>query len=193
MATILPYYPPYASRIAWLKHLRRCRDAKLHRRYLIVINLLHRRGAYDIAEQLKVLNTTVYRVAKRFREQGEVGLLDAREDNGEVKLDERFLTTTVPDGSLQPEKHNWPRPTWTRELLVETLASRTGSPHSSSHDESGPSSDQGAPRTPTPSRRLSVVRKRQKSQTGGNPAVSRRPAPATCGVLRRRSGHPPQS
>lgn len=125
MATILPYYPP-TVKDRLLKHLRRCRDAKLHRRYLIVINLLHRRGAYDIAEQLKVHNTTVYRVAKRFREQGEVGLLDAREDNGEVKLDERFLALLYRTVRSKPEKHNWPRPTWTRELLVETLASRTG-------------------------------------------------------------------
>ena len=82
MPSILPYYPPTVKdRI--LKSLRRCRDAKLHKRYLIVVNLLHDWDAYDTAERLGVHNTTVYRVAKRFQELGEAGLLDGREDNGQ--------------------------------------------------------------------------------------------------------------
>jgi transposase len=124
MSSILPAYPPTVKE-RLLKHLRRCRDAKLHRRYLIIINLLNRRGAYATAEVLGVHNTTVYRVAKRFIEQGEAGLLDAREDNGEAKLDERFLAILDEAVRSSPEKYGWPRPTWTRELLVETLARRT--------------------------------------------------------------------
>src|SRR5262249_48700263 len=76
-----------------LRNLRRCREAGLRLRYLIVINLLGGRGAYRTAEALGVHNTTVYRVAQRFREQGEWGLLDGREDNGAAKLDERYLAT----------------------------------------------------------------------------------------------------
>jgi hypothetical protein len=37
-------------------------------RYLIVINLLNGRSAYQTAEVLRVHNTTVYRVARRFRD-----------------------------------------------------------------------------------------------------------------------------
>ena len=59
-----------------LKHLRRCKSAWLRLRYLIVINLLNGRGAYQTADVLGVHNTTVYRVAKRFKAQGELGLLD---------------------------------------------------------------------------------------------------------------------
>jgi transposase len=124
MPSILPYYPPTVKdRI--LKSLRRCRDAKLHKRYLIVVNLLHDWDAYDTAERLGVHNTTVYRVAKRFQELGEAGLLDGREDNGQVKLDERFLGRLDRMVRSTPEKYGWPRPTWTRELLVETLARET--------------------------------------------------------------------
>ena len=35
--------------------------------------------------------STVYEVARRFREQGEAGLVDHREENGERKLDEWYL------------------------------------------------------------------------------------------------------
>jgi transposase len=125
MTCILPYYPPTVKE-RLLKQLRCCRNAKLYQRILIIINLLHGWKAYDTADRLGVHNTTVYRVAKRFREQGEAGLFDAREDNGEIKLDERFLVLLDKIVRSTAEKHGWPRPTWTRELLVETLARETG-------------------------------------------------------------------
>src|ERR1700721_4674644 len=75
MSTILPYYPPTVKE-RLLKSLRRCRDAKLHRRHLIIINLLQGWDAYDTAERLGVHNTTVYRIAKHYLELGEAGLLD---------------------------------------------------------------------------------------------------------------------
>jgi transposase len=125
MPSILPAYPP-AVKERLLKQLRRCRDAGLRQRYLIIINLLNRRGAYAIAEVLKVHNTTVDRVARRFRQRGAVGLLDAREDNGADKLDDRYLARLQEAVRATPPQFGWPRPTWTRELLVETLARRTG-------------------------------------------------------------------
>jgi transposase len=75
---------------------------------------------------LGVHNTTVYRVARRFREHGAWGLWDAREDNGRTKLDERFLNILYRVVRGHPPKYGWRRPTWTRELLVETLARETG-------------------------------------------------------------------
>src|SRR5262249_7469839 len=69
---------------------------------------------------------TVYRVAKRFTAQGEVGLLDRREDNGDVKLDERYLAALYRVVRSSPRCHGWRRPTWTREMLVETLRRQTG-------------------------------------------------------------------
>lgn len=109
-----------------LKHLRRCRAAAVRTRYLIVINLLNHRSAYQTAEVLGVHNTTVYRVAGRFRGHGEWGLWDAREDNGDTKLDERFLSALHRLVRGTPPQYGWHRPTWTRELLVETMARRTG-------------------------------------------------------------------
>jgi hypothetical protein len=53
-------------------------------------------------------------------------LWDAREDNGPTKLGEHFLATLYRVVRATPRQYGWRRPTWTRELLVETLARQTG-------------------------------------------------------------------
>ncbi len=108
------------------QRLRRCRHAGVRIRYLIVINLLSGRSAYETAEVLGVHNTTVYRVARRFRALGEWSLWDGRADNGVVKLEERYLVILHGVVRQSPQKYGWRRPTWTRELLVETLVRQTG-------------------------------------------------------------------
>jgi transposase len=125
MAVILPEVR-YSVKEKLRKHLRQCRNAGLRLRYLIVINLLHGRGAYETAKVLDIHNTTVYRVARRFCQYGECGLLDGREDNGASKLDERYLDVLYKLVRSSPQKHGWRRPTWTRELLLETMARQTG-------------------------------------------------------------------
>jgi len=109
-----------------LRQLRRCRNAGLRTRLLIIINLLNGRGAYETAAVLGIHNTTVYRVAKRFRRYQEAGLLDAREDNGDQKLTERYLGVLYEVVRGSPQDYGWRRPTWTRELLVETMVRQTG-------------------------------------------------------------------
>jgi transposase len=125
MSAIVPKVR-YAVKQRLLRWLRSCRDAGLKTRLLIVLNLLNGRSPPQTADVLHVHRDTVYRVARRFREQGEVGLLDRREDNGTLKLDERFLATLNEVVRSRPTDHGWRRPTWTRELLRETLARKTG-------------------------------------------------------------------
>ena len=108
------------------KQLRRCRVAAVRVRHLIVLNLLNGRSAYETAEVLGVHNTTVYRVAGRFREHGLYGLWDAREDNGDLKLDDRYLDALYRVVRGSPQDYGWRRPTWTRELLIETMVRQTG-------------------------------------------------------------------
>jgi transposase len=108
------------------KQLRRCRDAAVRIRYLVVLNLLNGRSARQTAAVLGVHNTTVYRVARRFRVHGEWSLWDGREDNGDTKLDDHFLAVLDRVVRSTPTQYGWRRPTWTRELLVETLVRQTG-------------------------------------------------------------------
>ena len=108
-----------------VKRLRRIREVKLRTRYLIVINLVRHCTASETAGALSVGRSTVYRVAQRFREAGEVGLIDRREENGNRKRDERYLATLYETVRSSPQTHGWLRPIWTREMLVKTLRRKT--------------------------------------------------------------------
>lgn len=105
---------------------RECPDAGLKTRYLIIVNLVNGRSASETAKCLAVHRSTVYRVAKRFRECGETGLVDRREENGELKLDEEYLAVLHDVVESSPQDYESQRPTWTRELLVATMAKQTG-------------------------------------------------------------------
>jgi len=109
-----------------LKNLRRCRDAKVRLRYLVIVNVLNGRSARETEAVLKVHNTTIYRIVQRFRTHGEVGLWDGRADNGLDKLDEEYLGKLYQIVRKTPQDYGWRRPTWTRELLVETMVRLTG-------------------------------------------------------------------
>ena len=108
------------------KNLRRCGDADVRLRYLMIFNVINGRSARQAAEVLKVHNTTVYRVLERFRQYGEAGLYDGRADNGTDKLDEDYLSRLHTIVSKTPLDYGWRRPTWTRELLVKTMVRLTG-------------------------------------------------------------------
>ena len=125
MSAILPALR-YAVKQRLLKHLRACRDPGLKIRYLIIINLANRRSPGQTAEVLRAHRATVYRVAARFRRHGEPGLFDRRRDNGPAKVDSVYLADLERAVRSSPPAYGWPRPTWTRELLVLALRRRTG-------------------------------------------------------------------
>lgn len=108
------------------KRLRKLKDSELRTRYSIILNLAEGRSVSDTAQALGVSRRTVQRVRGRYLEQGEAGLIDRREENGERKLDEPYLKTLYGVVASNPADHGWFRPTWTREMLVETLESMTG-------------------------------------------------------------------
>jgi transposase len=116
----------YAVKQRLVKDLRECRSASLRVRYLIILNLSSGRGARQTAEILGTHNTTVYRVAERFNQRGVWGLLDGREDNGVTKLDEHYLDVLYRLVRSSPQEHGWRRPSWTREMLVQTMERKTG-------------------------------------------------------------------
>lgn len=108
------------ERLKWI------RDAELRTRYLVVINLLEGQTVTWISRTLKISRNTVYRTKRRYEAEGESGLFDRRSNNGERKVTEEFLEQLVEVVAGDPEDYGWRRPTWTRELLVETMTKQTG-------------------------------------------------------------------
>jgi transposase len=108
------------------KRFQKCALAAVRIRYLIIFNLWNGRGARAIETILGVHNTTVYRVAERFRESGEASLWDGRENNGDDKLTEAYLGILNEVVRSNAQDHGWRRPTWTREMLVATMLRKTG-------------------------------------------------------------------
>ena len=108
------------------RSLRHCRNAGTRLRYLMIINVINGRSTRQTAKVLQVHHTTVGRVVARFRRYGEAGLQDGRTDNGEEKLSEDYLQRLHCIVSNSPELYGWRRPTWTRELLIETMVRLTG-------------------------------------------------------------------
>jgi transposase len=110
--------------------LRRTRrgtnDKGLAQRCQIVLLAAKGRKRAGIADGVGCSASWVNRVVARFRDDGEAGLLDRREDNGPRKLDDAFLAVLydVVDGS--PQDHGYRRPTWTRELLTKVMSALTG-------------------------------------------------------------------
>jgi transposase len=108
------------------RELSKCRDAGLRTRYLIIVNLIAKRSASDTAKAVGVSNSTVYRVAERFWKDGECGLVDRREDNGNAKIDQHYLTKLHHVVRGSPQDYGWKRPTWTREMLIQTMTDQVG-------------------------------------------------------------------
>lgn len=109
-----------------LRHLRLCRHPGLKTRYLIIVNLLAGRCPQQTATVLALHRATVYRVAARFRDHGEIGLYDRRQDNGPTKVDRSYREVLAKTVRATPQDYGWSRPTWTRELLVLALRRQTG-------------------------------------------------------------------
>lgn len=110
-----------------LRRLRReTQDKGLFQRCQIVLLAGQGRPRKGIAEGVGCSVSWVDRVLRRFREQGLAGLVDRREDNGQIKLDEAFLATLygLVDGS--PQDYGYRRPTWTQELLGLVMRQETG-------------------------------------------------------------------
>jgi putative transposase len=108
-----------------LNQLACCSDASRKTRLLIIVNLFHGRSVMTTATVLQVHRSTVYRVAERFREDGESGLCDRRGHNGHRKVTEKYLGILHDVVRASPLDYGWRRPTWTRELLVATLFTKT--------------------------------------------------------------------
>ena len=106
--------------------VRGCTDAAERVRYLIVLHSARGWSARRVAEALGCGERTVTRVRHRWRQEGEAGLADRRQDNGCPKVDEAYLRSLHEVLQGRPRDVGHRRPTWTQRVLVETLAHQTG-------------------------------------------------------------------
>lgn len=110
-----------------LRRLRReTKDKGLAIRCQVVLLAAKGRRRADIAESLGCSVSWANRVVARYDACGVAGLLDRREDNGTVKVDEWFLSVLYDLVDDSPRDHGFPRPTWTRELLTKVMFNQTG-------------------------------------------------------------------
>jgi len=113
-------------RRALSRKARKTRDAPLSTRYLIIVLLAEGHSSVGIEAILKVARAHVSRTAWKFLRQGEAGLQDRRQENGQRKVDESFLVTLQSLLLEPPSTYDWQRSTWSRELLALELAKQTG-------------------------------------------------------------------
>lgn len=110
-----------------LRRLRRkTADKGLAARCQIVLLWGEGEGWFEIARAVGCSYSWVGRVIRRFRGNGIPGLYDRREDNGQTKLDEQYLSALYKIVDKQPPDFGYPRPTWTQELLVKVMEEQTG-------------------------------------------------------------------
>jgi transposase len=105
---------------------RGTRDAAYRTRLLIVLHYAGGSGSKTIAAALGIAPATAVRVAHRYLEQGELGLVDGRSGNGCAKVDQDLLQALAELVNESPKSYRISRPTWTRESLTKALTKKTG-------------------------------------------------------------------
>jgi transposase len=105
---------------------RRCKEADLRVRYLIVLRADDGWSGNRIAGALGCSAATVSRTLNRYETFGEAGLMDRREENGDRKINELYAQTVLWILESSPREFFHRRPTWTQELMIETAHAYTG-------------------------------------------------------------------
>jgi transposase len=112
---------------AWLSdESMRASDANWRVRCKIVRNLARGNAPQEIASILDCGRSHVYRVARRFLDDGPAGLVDRREDNGEAKVSDDYEWHVLVAVYVSPQQYGYQRPTWTQELLILAAEKETG-------------------------------------------------------------------
>lgn len=104
----------------------RASDANWRVRCKIVRNLARGETPEQIASILGCGRSHLYRVARRFLDDGPEGLVDRREDNGDAKVTDNYEWHVLVAVAFSPQEYGYQRPTWTQELLILAAAKETG-------------------------------------------------------------------
>jgi transposase len=106
--------------------ISKTKDARLKTRYMIILHTGEGYARRTIAEMLLCSPSTVDRVRNRYRQEGELGLIDQRGDNGPAKVNDDYILALINAVERTPLDYGYRRPTWTQELLIRVLAELTG-------------------------------------------------------------------
>ena len=90
---------------------RRDRDTEVRQRYLTVLALAKKMTPTEIEQTLGCARSTVYRVGKRFMEEGEHGLRNRRKEVPPVKVTEEYMSRLKELVCPSPKKFKWQRST----------------------------------------------------------------------------------
>jgi transposase len=91
---------------------------------MIVIHTAAGKTQKQIATELGTSVSTVKRTRARWRDFGESGLMDRREDNGTAKADESYAATLLDVLNGSPRDYGHRRPTWTQEIMIRVMTAR---------------------------------------------------------------------
>lgn len=108
------------------KDARRCKDADTRIRYRIVLLSGQGFSGRKIARVLGCSTSTVSRTLSRWQLYGQAGLIDRREDNGQLLASDLYVRTVAWILESTPQTFFHSRPTWTKSLLIETARRYTG-------------------------------------------------------------------
>jgi transposase len=100
---------------------RATRDADLRIRCRVVLKVATGLSCRAAARALGCAFSTAARIVARFRRHGEAGLLDGRSDNGGRKVDADVRAGIAAILEQRPPAYDFPRPTWTLELIVRVV------------------------------------------------------------------------
>src|SRR5688572_33446909 len=99
---------------------QRCKDARLKTRYLIVLRSAEGWSGRRTAAALGCSPSHVSRTLARWRELGEAGLVDRREDNRRAKADEPYVGMVRRGRGGTPQGLLRRRPTRTQRTRIAT-------------------------------------------------------------------------
>lgn len=106
--------------------VRKERDAEQRQRYRVVLLLGEGHSPTEVHRRTGAARSTIYRIQKRFLEEGENGLRDRRVEAPPIKLTEEYVQRLEEIIYKSPDEFGWNRTTWTTEALAIQLAEDTG-------------------------------------------------------------------
>lgn len=107
----------------WLARLdRRTRDADVRIRCRILLKVSRGESRSSAAHALGCAPSTAWRIVARFRAHGGVAVFDGRTENGTRKIDADVEAGILSILQKTPQEYDFPRPTWTLELLAGVIA-----------------------------------------------------------------------